>query len=552
MVQRLYIRNYAIIDELAIDFANGLTIITGETGAGKSILLGALGLIMGKRADTKALYNPSHKCVVEAQFQISHYNLKSYFEKEDIDYADELVIRREISPGGKSRAFVNDTPTNLKVLQTLTSELVDLHQQFDTLDINSMSFQLKMVDALANNKEVLQTYHQIYGAYQKNTRQLGALREADQQSRQETEFLTFQLNELAEVNLEESEQVALEDEQQRLTHSESIKQTLFQAVQFLQDNEPALIGQLEDVKSAFHQISGFGENLRRIGERFDGILAELTDLVSEMEQEGDRTEYDPQRIDEVQNRLDTIYRLQNKHGVQSVASLIKKQVDIGLQLSAFQDLSNQIKQLESEVEEQEAQLVKLAEHLSGRRKSVVDGFARQVEDMLGMLAMPHARIQVDFSIMEDLGPHGWDEITFLFGANKGSRLQEIKDVASGGELSRLALVIKSLVASAIPLPSLIFDEIDSGISGDVALKMGTILRKLSDAHQVISITHSPQIASRADRHFFVYKEIKDERTVTQVKILESVERINAIAVMLSQDPPSASAIANAKELLSQV
>lgn len=552
MVQRLYIKNYAIIDELSIDFADGLTIITGETGAGKSILLGALGLIMGKRAETKALYNPEQKCIVEAHFYIGRYDLKTYFASEDIDYADELVIRREITPTGKSRAFVNDSPTNLKVLQTLTGELVDLHQQFDTLDINSMSFQLKMVDALAGNKETLSTYRQIFQAYQDDKKQLARQKTLDQQGRKEIDFLNFQLNELSEANLENGEQEALEDELQRLTNAESIKQTLFQVVQFLQESDPSLISQLEDVQAAFNQIADFGENLKKLGERFNGILAELIDLASELEQEGDLAEHDPQRIEEVQNRLDLLYRLQNKHSVQSIGALLQIQEEIEQKLSAYQDLSEGISRLEIQIEQREAQLVKLAEHLSGRRKSVVKEFSRKVVEMLGMLAMPHAKIQVAFTVMEDLGPHGWDEVRFLFAANKGSRLQEIKDVASGGELSRLALVIKSLVASAIPLPSLIFDEIDSGISGDVALKMGTILRKLSNEHQVITITHSPQIASRADRHFFVYKEEKEERTVTQVRLLEPTERINAIATMLSQDPPSESAIANAKELLSQV
>jgi len=551
MVQRLYIKNYAIIDELAIDFADGLTIITGETGAGKSILLGALGLIMGKRADTKSLYVEAEKCIVEAYFSIGRYELRSFFEEEDIDYHEELVIRREITPSGKSRAFVNDTPTTLKVLQALTGELVDLHQQFDTLDINSMSFQLKMVDALANNKELLRAYRQGYQKYQADKKELAEQRKLDEQGRKEVDFIEFQLNEFNEAELIAGEQEELEDELSRLTNAEDIKQTLHEVYQGLSERETSIIGQLDQLQSALQQVSDYDQELRKLQERFDSLLLELNDLAGEFEQIGEKTEHDPERIQEVQSRLDLIYRLQNKHSVATVEELLNIQETLQRQLTTYQDLSDGIYQLEARLEEREAQLVKLAESLSERRKSVVQSFSKQVEEMLAQLAMPHARIEVQFSVMQDLGPNGWDEVRFQFAANKGSRLQEIKDVASGGELSRLALVIKSLVASAIPLPSLIFDEIDSGISGDIALKMGTILRKLSNEHQVITITHSPQIASRADRHYFVYKDIKEERTVTQVRLLEEEARIQAIATMLSQDPPSTSAIENAKELLSQ-
>jgi DNA repair protein RecN (Recombination protein N) len=552
MVQRLYIKNYAIIDELAIDFADGLTIITGETGAGKSILLGALGLIMGKRADTKSLYAENEKCVVEAYFSIGRYELRSFFEAEDIDYDEELVIRREITPSGKSRAFVNDTPTTLKVLQALTGELVDLHQQFDTLDINSMSFQLKMVDALANNKELLRSYRQGYQTYQADKKELAERRKLDEQGRREVDFIEFQLNEFNEAELVAGEQEELEDELSRLTNAEDIKQTLHEVYQGLSERETSIIGQLDQLQSALQQVSDYDQELRKLQERFDSLLLELNDLAGEFEQVGESTEHNPERIQEVQTRLDLIYRLQNKHSVATVEELLNIQEKLQRQLATYQDLSDGIFQLEARIEERESQLIKLAESLSERRKSVVDNFSKKVEDMLAQLAMPHARIEVQFSVMQDLGPNGWDEVRFLFAANKGSRLQEIKDVASGGELSRLALVIKSLVASAIPLPSLIFDEIDSGISGDVALKMGTILRKLSNEHQVITITHSPQIASRADRHYFVFKDIREERTVTKVRLLEDDARIEAIATMLSQDPPSASAIENAKELLSQV
>lgn len=551
MVQRLYIKNYAIIEELAIAFAPGLTIITGETGAGKSILLGALGLVMGKRADTKTHYLPEEKCIVEAHFAIDRYRLQPFFAQHDIDYDDQLVIRREITPSGKSRAFVNDTPTNLKVLQALTGELVDLHQQFDTLDIHHMSFQLKMIDALADNRILLDQYRDHYQAYQKNRKRLIALREQDEQGRKEVDFLQFQLEELDQAALIAGEQEELEEERNRLTNAEEIKLTLHQIYQQLLESDTSLIGQLEEGQQALARISGYDSELRQLGESFDGLLLELQDLAQAFADVGESTEHNPQRISEVQERLDMIYRLQNKHSVPTVEELLGIQESLQRQLTAYGDLSADIRHLEKTLDEQEAQLIKIAEQLSERRKSVVDGFSRKVVERLTMLSMKHAQLKVDFSVMKDLGPNGWDEVRFLFAANKGSRLQEIKDVASGGELSRLALVTKSLVASAIPLPSLIFDEIDSGVSGDVAGKMGQILRQLSDEHQVISITHSPQIAARADRHYFVYKEVIGDRTVTKVKELEEHERITSIATMLSQDPPSPSAIENAKELLRQ-
>jgi len=551
MIKGLYIKNYALIEELTLDFAEGLTIITGETGAGKSILLGALGMVMGKRADTKTLYNPEEKCVIEANFSIGHYNLQDFFAANDIDYDEALVIRREITPAGKSRAFVNDTPTNLKVLQALTGELIDLHQQFDTLDINNMSFQLKMVDALAGNKKLLHEYRGHYQDYLANKKALDKYRAQDEQGRKEVDFINFQLEEFNKAELVAGEQEELEEERNRLTNAEDIKRTLGTVYQHLQESEQSVIGQLEEMQQSLAQISEFDGELRTLQERYDGLLLELQDLAGELERIGESTDHDPARIAEVQERLDLIYRLEKKHSVTTVEELLDIQENLEQQLQAYGDVSQEIMRLEKLLDEQEATLIKYAGQLSERRKSVVEGFAEKVRQMLTMLSMEHAQIRIDFSVSKDLGPNGWDEVRFMFAANKGSQLQEIKDVASGGELSRLALVIKSLVASAIPLPSLIFDEIDSGISGDVALKMGSILRKLSNEHQVITITHSPQIASRADRHYFVYKEVRDDRTVSQVKLLEHEGRVQAIATMLSQDPPSASAIENAKELLSQ-
>ncbi|MCO6478415.1 MAG: DNA repair protein RecN [Phaeodactylibacter sp.] len=550
MIKSLQIRNYAIIEELEMNFSKGLTIVTGETGAGKSILLGALGLIMGKRADIKSLYNLEDKCVVEAHFDVSRYGLKQFFEENDLDYEDNMVIRREITPSGKSRAFVNDTPVTLNILQDLSSTLVDLHQQFDNLDIHQVSFQLRLLDALAENKGLLAEYQRGFTRYQANRRRLAELIRRNQSAARELDFINFQLEEFNAAALKAGEQEALEEELTRLSNAEDIKKILAGAFQQLSESEVSVISQLEEVAQALKSIRKFDPRLEQFFGRFDSVLVELNDLSQEFEGVAEETEHDPERIMQVQQRLDMIYRLENKHQVSSVEELLEIQESLQKQLDDIGDLSNEIAALEKEVARQEETLREQAEELSRRRHAVVGGFENKVEQMLGQLAMEHARIKAEFIRLEELGPTGLDEVNFLFAANLGSRMQMIKDVASGGELSRLTLVVKSLVASAIPLPTLIFDEIDTGISGDVALKMGNILRRLSNEHQVVSITHSPQIASKADVHYFVYKRVKEERTITELRNLELEERIHAIATMLSQSPPSDSAIANARELLS--
>lgn len=550
MIQRLSIKNYAIIEQLEMDFSEGLTIITGETGAGKSILLGALGLIMGKRADTKTLYEEDQKCIIEGTFDIARYDLQFFFENQELDHDTELIVRREISPSGKSRAFINDTPVKLKVLQDLSAELIDLHQQFDTLDLNEVSFQLKMLDALAENKTLLQKYQKAYRQYQQDKKQLAELEAQNRNATKEAEFIAFQLNELEEAALEKGEQETLEEEQNRLNNAEGIKKALGTAYRTLVEQEQSVIGQLEEINVQMHPFREVDSKLAKLNERLDSVTAELEDLSRELEDIAESVEYNPQRIEEIQSRLDQIYRLQKKHFVNDIEGLLNIQEELQSQTANLEDLEAQISSLKKSIDAQEGELIECAKKLSERRKSVVKSFEKKVRERLSLLAMEHARMEVSFQVLKDFGPSGWDEVHFLFAANKGSKLQEIKDVASGGELSRLALVTKSLVASAIPLPTLIFDEIDTGISGDVALKMGNILRTLSDEHQVVCITHSPQIASKADSHFFVYKKVKTDRTITKVKSLEPGDpRVYAIATMLSQDPPSTSALENARDLI---
>ena len=549
MLKRLHIRNYALIDELEINFSERLTIITGETGAGKSILLGALGLVMGERADTKVFYNDSEKCVVEAYFDVSAYDLQEFFEVNELDYDAEVVIRRELSPTGKSRAFVNDTPANNQVLQRLTESLVDLHQQFDTLDIHNVNFQLRMIDALADNALILKDYQQQYKQYAADKKRLAQLLERSTNGAKEMEFLRFQLEEFHKAELREHEQEQLETELTGLSSAEDIKRTYGAAYNYLLESEQNILGQLQEIGRSMTGTRKLTPVLAELSERLDAVLIDLQEVAKDCDRIAEQTEYDPQRIAEVQERLNVIYKLQKKHGVGSVEELLAIQAGLEEQTAGYTNLDAEIAQLEQGIAVQQTKLTHIADTLSERRKSTTQPFEERIHGMLHQLSMPHARLKVEVRGLEHLTATGSDDVQFLFASNVGSRFLPIKDVASGGELSRLTLCTKSLVADAIPLPTLIFDEIDSGISGDVSMKMGLILKELSERHQVISITHTPQIAARADAHYFVYKKVADNRTLTNIRLLNQEERIRSLAVMLSGNPPSDAAIATAEELV---
>lgn len=549
MIQSLHIKNYALIEALDIRFPKGLTIITGETGAGKSIILGALGLIMGDRADTKALFNPESKCVIEGRFRVGNYGLRSFFEDQDLDYEEELIIRREITPSGKSRAFVNDTPANLKVLQRLSAVLIDLHQQFDTLDIHQMGFQLRLLDALADNQQRLGQYQTDFSAYQKDRRQLERLQQQNATANQELEFKRFQLNELEEAMLLPDEQDMLEREFSSLSHAEDTKRTTAEAFQFLCESEQSIVDQLQVLTQSLQSAAKVDAKVEELQQRLLGLTEELNDIGNALERHAEATDFDPERIQELQARLDQLYRLQKKHQVSSNAELLGIQEQLRAEVNEYENIDGEIERLTRQVSKAEGQLREQAAVISRFRQEVAPGFAEQVAHTLADLAMPAAVLKVDFKPLAELSNTGLDEVQFLFSANRGSEPKPIKNVASGGELSRLTLVTKSLVASAMALPTLIFDEIDSGVSGDVALKMGHILHDLSSHHQVVVITHSPQVAARADEHFFVYKKEEEQRTSTKVRQLQTEERIRAIATMLSQNPPSDSALENARELI---
>lgn len=550
MLRRLHIRNYALIDELDILCSDHLTIITGETGAGKSILLGALGLIMGDRADTKIFYNANEKCVVEGFFEVAQYDLRDFFQEHELDYDDEVVIRRELSPAGKSRAFINDTPVNNQILQRLTENLIDLHQQFDMLDIHHVNFQLRMIDALADNKEPLRQYREGYQRYTADRRRLQEMIERSQTGAKEMEFLRFQLEELRQAELTDGEQDRLEAELARLTNADDIRSTFATAYNLLSEAEINISGQLLDLSRSINNVRKLSPELDGMSQRITGILAEVQEFAKDCDRIAERTDLDPQRIAEIQERLNVIYKLQKKHGETDIAGLLSLQERLEAQTGGFTDLGDAIAALQQSVAQQEQKLRAAAAVLGERRRAVTAGFEQKVQEMLSMLSMPHARLKIDVAEAPQLTPTGTDDVQFLFATNVGSRFLPIKDVASGGELSRLNLCTKSIVADAIPLPTLIFDEIDSGVSGDVSLKMGLILKELAQRHQVICITHTPQVAARADAHYFVYKKVQDERTLTNVRRLNDDERVRSIAVMLSGNPPSDSALITAKELIS--
>jgi len=549
MLKRLEIQNYAIIESLELDLTKGLSIVTGETGAGKSILLGALGLIMGKRADSKVLYEEDKKCVVEAVFDVSEYGIETIFEAEEIDYEEETIIRRVISPNGKSRAFINDEPTTLSVLKAITDNLVDLHQQFDTLDLHSVSFQTKTIDALAGVSDYVLQYQEEYTDYVKSKKKLAELEEKHRNANQEMDFLNFQMKEFNEAELMTGELEEKEKSLDKLTNAEDIQRVSTMVLHQLDEGDVSVIDTLQSLLNELSSVMDADENLAELYERITNTQEELRDIAKEGGQIADSTEYDEGLIEELNARLSLIYRLQKKHGVDSLEALLEIQEDISSQLSSFGDISEDIEKLKFKIEKIEAGLVKKAEKISKKRKSTSPGFENSIHDMLVPLSMENAYIKVNIKPLEKPGPSGMDQISFLFAPNKGSNFKSLKDIASGGEISRLTLCIKSLVADAMTLPTLIFDEIDTGVSGEVASRMGEILAGLAVKHQVLSITHSPQIAAKADRHFFVHKNDREDRTVTAIKELDTDGRITEIAKMLSGNPPSPAAIENAKELM---
>ena len=549
MIRKLTIKNYAIIEHLEINFSDNLTIITGETGAGKSIMMGGLGLIMGKRADSKTLFNKNNKCVIEGVFDVSMYRLKEFFDVNDLDYEEETFLRREITPNGKSRAFVNDTPVLLSTLKELSDKLIDLHQQFDTLDIHDALYQIKVIDSIANNKALLDEYQSAYKKHLISKKELNALFRKRIDAKKESDFLLYQFNELSDAHISEGEVERLESEQKCLVNAEDIQRVLGGAALQIVENDSGICNQMSEVSNAVSKLIDFYPNLKQLLGHFDSMLLELQEIGNEFLRITESTEHNPDRLTEINDRLSVLYTLLSKYHVRSDAELIDIKNKLQQSIGNNEDLDSKIESLEVLVLKQEKKLRKLALKLSANRKKVVGKFQKSVHGLLAQLSMEHAQLFVEITPASEFMPTGIDDLKFLFAANKGSRPEEIKGIASGGELSRLALCIKSLVASAIPLPSLVFDEIDTGVSGVVALQMGGILQQLSRSHQVITITHSPQIAAKANKHYFVRKKVEGNKTSTFVSQLNAEERILEIAKMLSGNPPSEVAKENARELL---
>lgn len=549
MLKHLSIQNYALIDKLEVELSDGLTIITGETGAGKSILLGALGLIAGSRADTQALQDKTKKCIIEASFNIKGYSLKEFFEANELDHEVLTTIRREINPEGKSRAFINDTPVTLNQLKELGEQLIDIHSQHQTLSLNGTEFQLSVVDAFAKHESLLEDYRSDFKTFRQLEKQLNELIEKEAQAKKDLDYFQFQFNELEDAGLKADEQVSMEQELETLNNAEDIKSNLSKAAFSMSAGEQNLLSSLAEIKTLLASMAKFKPEINELSTRINSSYIEMKDIANELEVLEQEIVYDPKRIELLTGKLDAIYRLQQKHQVKSISELITIKDELSNKLLDFSSLETEIEKTKASLEKINKEISAKAKTLSENRKKVIPKIEKEIASLLSSLAMPNALLKVDQVSANSLSVNGADDITFLFSANKGSDLKELKKVASGGELSRLMLSIKSLVAKLTALPTIIFDEIDTGVSGDVADKVGSIMNTMSEKMQVITITHLPQIASKGNSHLFVYKEDKNNRTFSNIKQLSSSERVDEIAKMLSTGNPTAAAISNAKELL---
>jgi DNA repair protein RecN (Recombination protein N) len=549
MLTHLDIQNYILIDTLKINLSNQLSVITGETGAGKSIIMGALGLILGDRADSSVCRNPEKKCVIEGVFTLankSHY--AAFFEANDLDLADELIIRREINAQGKSRAFINDTPINLNELRQLTSQLVDLHQQFDTLSLGDMEFQRTVLDALANVHKELEAYQTTFFEWKAATKHLSELIEQKENFDQTVAYKSHLLEELSSLGLQENELEQLESDLKFMENAAEIKAQLTQSIHALDESDQPILQQIKQIANNLESIAKFQNNFAPLLERLKAAQIELADITSELQTWQDKMDIDASKISTMQERLSQGYHLQKKHKVQSTAALLELQEALSKDLEAVLHIDEAIETYTKKVAAAEKDLTTRAANLSELRKKQAAPFAKQVNHLLHQVGMPNAQLKVQLDTVP-FNQYGIDKIDFLFDANNTQKFEPIKKVASGGELSRLMLCIKSLVGKSIDLTTMIFDEIDSGISGEPAKQVGLLLQELGQARQVLCITHQPQIAAKGQAHLYVYKEQEGKTTHTHVRSLEATERVTHIARMIGGDPPSKAALEHANELL---
>ena len=549
MLQKLSIQNFAIIDELAVEFQPELNTITGETGAGKSILLGALGLVLGNRADSTVLMNKEKKCVVEAFFSAGNYSkVKDWFLQQEMDEENELILRREIAASGKSRAFVNDTPVNLTQLKELTSLLVDLHQQFDTLELGEENFQREVLDALSGCAKEVKQYHSRFLQFAKLQKELQLLKEEQLQAKKEQDYKQFLLDELEQASFKENELEQIDQELNLLNNAGAISTVLNDAVQLLKESDTPLVQQLKSLLLKLQQYKDVHSDLTSVTERLQSAQIELNDIANELDHLQNAISVDETRIQVITERLEVGYKLQKKHGVNSTNDLLKIQQELEEQVQVVLNMDQTIAAKEKETAELKKQLEKEANAIHEKRKQQAEPFVKNVNTLLNRVGMPNAKLKVELKETA-LNPFGKDEISFLFDANKSNRFEPISKVASGGELSRLMLCIKSLVADSIELPTMLFDEIDTGISGEAARQVGILLKDLSTNHQVITITHLPQIAAKASAHYFVYKEEEKNIVRTKIRLLNKEEQIETIARMLSGEKLTASSLVTAKEMV---
>ena len=551
MLQSIHIQNYALIESLDIDFHSGFSVITGETGAGKSIILGAIGLLVGQRADIKAIKTGANKCIVEARFNISSYQLEAFFEEHDLEYEDgECILRRELLASGKSRAFINDTPASLAQMKALGEKLIDVHSQHQNLLLNHEDFQLSVIDILANDEEQLTAYKALYQDYKRTSRELAQLIEQAEKSRQDEDYISFQVNQLEEANLQSGEQEELEQEAETLSHAEDIKASLYKVDQLMASDDTTLLSVTKDCMQALQGISRVFAPAQEWIDRLESCYIELKDLAIDVSSAGEDVEYNPTRLEFVNDRLNLIYTLQQKHHVSSVDELISISKELRTQLDAITSSDDRIQELTHQKEDLYNKVIASARLLTDMRTIAAQEIEKQMQAYLVPLGMPNVRFAVELNPRKEPDATGMDYVNFLFSANKNGTLQQVASIASGGEIARVMLSLKAMIAGAVKLPTIIFDEIDTGVSGSIAEKMAFIMQEMGQAdRQVIIITHLPQIAARGAHHYKVYKEDTETGTNSHIRPLTHEERINEIANMLSGATLTEAALNNAKALL---
>ena len=549
MLNRLSIKNYALIERLEMHPVKGLITITGETGAGKSIMVGAIGLLLGDRADKKTLLDENTKCIIEGYFNISNYNLEPFFVHHDLDYEKETILRREIVPSGKSRSFINDTPVTLDVIRSLGLKLLDIHSQHDSLQLSSAGYQIDVIDNYGQHKQILEHYKKAYHAYQVAQKNYDDLKNGIEKFQSEADYNQFLFEELSQLDLQSDEQETLEDEQKLLENAEEIQSKLNLTIQMAEEQDHGFESQIHEVTKILTQLADFSKNLGSLSSRMESCRLEISDIIAEINYEAEKITYDPERANEVNDRLSQIYRLQQKHNVNDIASLIQIQQDLKSKLDKIENFEEELFASEKKLKSAEHDMIDLGNQLTIKRQEAIKPLTDGIQKILADLGMPYARLEVSVN-KKSPSPDGCDAIAMLFSANKGITPQEIKKVASGGEFSRLMFSIKYLLTEKIAMPGIIFDEIDAGVSGEIAIKMGNMMKHMAKNHQVMVITHLPQIAAMGHQHFFVFKDHdRMDKTLSLVKELNKDERYFEIAKMIGGDNPSELAQANARELL---